>query len=275
MAESTRSWFTQELETTAIWWRIERADGVTLGFTSHDRDLAIEGVVHRTAPGMVPSAIRRTADLDADSAEIAGALSHDSISEGDLAAGRFDGASVTMGMVDWSSLEKSTLYSGTLGAVSHEGTGFSAELKSMKELLQRQVSPRTSPSCRAEFCGIGCTLSAPRFTIVAQVIEISEAGERLRIAGLAAPTDYRFGLVRWLDGPDAGLWRRIEDVDGAWLITDHAAHSSSVDLKVLLRQGCDHTIATCSERFGNAVNFQGEPYLPGNDMLGRYPAGQS
>ena len=34
---------------------------------------------------------------------------------------------------------------------------------------------------------------------------------------------------------------------------------------------CDKTIATCSARFGNALNFQGEPFLPGNDMLAQYP----
>jgi hypothetical protein len=37
-----------------------------------------------------------------------------------------------------------------------------------------------------------------------------------------------------------------------------------------LREGCDHTIGTCAERFGNAANFRGEPFLPGNDLLARY-----
>lgn len=38
-----------------------------------------------------------------------------------------------------------------------------------------------------------------------------------------------------------------------------------------LIEGCDHAIATCAGRFGNAINFQGEPFLPGNDLLTRYP----
>ena len=41
----------------------------------------------------------------------------------------------------------------------------------------------------------------------------------------------------------------------------------------VLTQGCDRRMATCSTRFGNAVNFRGEPYLPGNDLLTRYPGG--
>ena len=44
MPESTRTWFSQALETVAIWWRLERRDGVTLGFTTHDRDLWFDGV---------------------------------------------------------------------------------------------------------------------------------------------------------------------------------------------------------------------------------------
>jgi hypothetical protein len=42
----------------------------------------------------------------------------------------------------------------------------------------------------------------------------------------------------------------------------------------LVREGCDHTIATCRTRFGNAANFQGEPFLPGNDILTRYATGR-
>jgi hypothetical protein len=183
MPGSTRIWFSEPLETVAIWWRVERPDGVTLGFTSHDRDLAFGGLVHRTAPGMVPSAIRRTADFQADSAEIAGALSHDSIREDDLTAGRFDGASVAMGLIDWENLDQTTLYAGTIGAVGHEGAGFSAELRSIKELLARQIVPRTSPTCRADFCGAGCTLAAVRYTHAATLAEISADSGSVRISG--------------------------------------------------------------------------------------------
>lgn len=273
MSETSRTWFSGALETAAIWWRIERCDGVTLGFTSHDRDLAFDGLVHRTAPGMVPSAIRRTADFEADSAEIAGALSHDSISENDLAAGRFDGAAVAMGLVDWETLDRATLYAGTVGTVGHEGAGFSAELRSMKELLTRQIVPRTSPTCRAEFCGPGCTLSAQRFSRMTTLAELAENRGAVRLAEVSVPGDFLFGTLRWLDGPEAGLWRRIDDVDGDWLLIDRPATSPlPAGTKALIRQGCDHTLDTCANRFANAANFQGEPFLPGNDLLGRYPA---
>ncbi|WP_298174102.1 DUF2163 domain-containing protein [Novosphingobium sp.] len=275
MPESTRVWFSQPLETVAIWWRLERRDGVTLGFTSHDRDLAFDGLVHRTAPGMVPSAIRRTADFEADSAEVAGALSHDSIREMDLAAGRFDGGSIAMGLVDWETLERMTLYAGTIGTVGHEGAGFSAELRSVKDLLARQIVPRTAPTCRAEFCGEGCTLSANAFTHQAVLAATSADGGVVRVSGGPAAESLAFGTLRWIDGPEAGLIRRIEAVDSTWLVLDRAAAANAaIGTRIELREGCDHTLGTCATRFGNAINFQGEPFLPGNDLLTRYPAAQ-
>ena len=41
--------------------------------------------------------------------------------------------------------------------------------------------------------------------------------------------------------------------------------------RVELREGCDKRLQTCAERFANAANFRGEPHLPGNDLLTRYP----
>ncbi len=272
MAGSTRTWFTGPLETVATWWRIERADGVTLGFTSHDRDLAFDGLTHRTAPGMVPSAIRRTATFEADSAEITGALSHDAISETDLAAGRFDGARIAMGLVDWETLETTTLHSGAIGTVGRESTGFSAELLSLKDQLNRDVVPRTAPTCRAAFCGEGCTLSAARFEHDATLIETAEGGDAIRIA-CAVPADaLLFGGVRWIDGPNAGLRRHAIALDADWITLDQPVFTAmSEGGRLLVREGCDHTLQTCADRFGNAVNFQGEPFLPGNDLLTRYP----
>jgi uncharacterized phage protein (TIGR02218 family) len=40
---------------------------------------------------------------------------------------------------------------------------------------------------------------------------------------------------------------------------------------VELREGCDKRFQTCVSRFANAANFRGEPHLPGNDLLTRYP----
>lgn len=267
-------YFTRELEGVATFWRIYRRDGVTLGFTSHDRDLAFDGVVHRAAPGMVPGAIRRTSGVSDDAMDVEGALTHDSISNEDLRAGHFDGAHIAIGAVDWESLEASVLYAGSIGAIRQEGESFAVELRSAKAAFERDFVPRTSPSCRAPFCGPGCSLSAAFYTVSARLLAC-DIDRGTFAFDLDRPQDYAWGELVWLEGPLAGQRIDIGGASEGELLLDYPlADPPPPGTRARLRQGCDHTLATCAGRFGNAINFQGEPFLPGNDLLARYPLAQ-
>lgn len=269
----SRIWFAQPLETVATYWRILRRDGVTLGFTTHDRDLWFDGVLHRTSPGMLPSAIRRSAGLDEDSAEVAGALCHNAITAADLAAGRYDRARVRIGVVDWQTLVRETLWIGTLGAVSQQDGGFTAELTSRKaELLQGAV-PRTSPACRAPFCGPGCNLNPAVFTHEAMLTAVDGESGAVTIISNAAPESLTGGTLRWLDGPQAGTSVPIRSAlpDGTLVLDEPLPDAAALATRVIVREGCDHRLDTCATRFANAANFRGEPFLPGNDLLMRGP----
>ena len=269
----SRTWFARYLETAATFWRILRRDGVTFGFTTHDRDLWFNGVLHQASPGMVPSSIRRTADFEPDSAEVGGALSHDAIAAADLAAGRFDGAGVRIGVVDWETCENVVLYAGTIGTVSQEDDRFSADLVSRKAELLRDPVPRTSPACRAAFCGPGCNINPVRFTREVRLASVDAGTNTANFDETLDPALHAGGFVRWIDGPQAGMVMGVMAGDGSGgLVLDMPIDETTpAGTAAIVREGCDHTLDTCAARFGNAVNFRGEPFLPGNDLLTRYP----
>lgn len=272
----SRVYFGTELEGIATLWRIDRRDGVALGFTSHDRPLWIDGLEYRAAPGMVPTAIARRADLSPDSADIEAALSHDAITARDLAQGRYDGAWIQIGIVDWEAGAHDVLYQGSIGATQDKGTQFSAELRSIKHDLQIDPVPRTGPACRAEFCGPGCGLSAARFTHEGIVTQVDPATSAITVSLPGDIDRFRSGQVRWIDGPIAGLRSTIVTLSGgAFVLENLPEPQPQPGDRVLLKEGCDHTLATCHARFANAVNFRAEPFLPGNDQLVRRPVGES
>jgi uncharacterized phage protein (TIGR02218 family) len=267
-------WCQAVLTTLALCWRIDRRDGVSLGFTSHDRDIGRDGLPFRAAPGMVPSAVSLSDGFDVDTLEIAGALTSDAISDADLQAGRWDGAAVAMIAVDWShaAAEPVMLMRGTLGEVSIRDAAFTAELAGPTAVLARPVVEETSPDCRASLGDWRCRVDMAGRTRMARVVAATDSVLTLDTTEPSANA-YGSGRLRWLDGPESGLTALVAASEGTMVtLRDPPSQAPIPGTLVEIQEGCDRTIATCSARFGNAVNFRGEPYLPGADLLTHYPS---
>ena len=267
------SWLDGDLTTVTLCWRIERRDGVTIGLTAHDRDLAVGGLIYRAAPGMTPSAIKRSAALDADSMDVTGSLTSTAISEADLLAGRWDGARISLFATDWSNpAEQVSLGEGTIGAVETRNGALTAELRGVAARLERPVVEATSPECRAELGDARCRVAMAarrRFVTVASI-----DGAVLTLdASEPAANSFGGGRLRWFGGANSGLEDGVARSDGATVTLRRPPRFDGVSARIELIEGCDKSLATCAARFGNALNFRGEPYLPGMDLLTRYPGG--
>lgn len=268
------SWLAGPLTTTAYGWRLERRDGVTLAFTSHDSDILIEGLLHRASPGMLPSSILVSGGLETDGLEMNGNLDSTAISEDDLKSGRWNRARVRVYLFDWTqpNAGKRILTSGELGEVSYSGSAFSADMRGLVSLLDGAVVPQTSASCRAQFCDTDCGLSQRRYYHTADILAVD--GDILTFATQdpIAANALSFGRLRWVEGKNCGLSTAIvAHGQNQLTLTKPPAFPVEIPARVELFEGCDKTISTCSSRFSNAANFRGEPYLPGNDLLTRYP----
>lgn len=262
-----------ELLTVALCWRLERRDGVVLGFTTHDRDLQRDGLVFRSSPGLLPSAISISDGFEADSLEMRGALTSAAITAADLSLGRWDGAAIQVFMVDWQAPagEMLPLARGELGEVSTRGNAFEAALRSPVSLLDAPVAEQTSPGCRAQLGDSRCRIDMAARTRLARIVS-APSDDRVEVTGAMIGDACGFGRLRWLGGLNSGLENRILRSDGPVMTLDEPPGfaPASGDL-VQISEGCDGTLATCAGRFGNVLNFRGEPHLPGFDLLTRYP----
>lgn len=263
-----------ELTTIALCWRIERRDGVTIGLTDHDRNLSVDGLLHRAAPGMTPSAIKRSDGLDADTMDVTGALTSAAIGATDLLAGRWDGARVALFAVDWADPSaRVALGEGVIGAVETRDDAFTAELRGASAALDRPAVEETSPECRAELGDPRCRVAMAGRRRFATVVRID--GAILTLDREEPGTNlYGLGLLRWLGGANIGIESAIaRSAAGTVVLRRPPPLPVAAGTLVELVEGCDKSIATCASRFANAVNFQGEPYLPGIDLLTRYSGG--
>lgn len=259
------------LTSVAFCWRIERGDGAGLALTSHDEALPRGGVRFEAAPGIMPSAIERGGGIEASDGEVAGAISSDALDEEELTLGRWDGARVVLEAVDWNDPdgEALVLSEGRLGEVRLAGGEFQAELLGPAARLEEAICPETSPECRAELGDRQCRVDMAGRSLMAIVTAVE--GTALALDP-AVGEEFLWGRARFLSGANTGLVTAVRAFDGARIeLRDLLRGEVAVGDRVELRHGCDKRFATCCERFHNAANFRGEPHLPGNDLLTRFP----
>lgn len=266
--------------TLAQCWALTRRDGVVLGFTDHDGDLAFGGVTFRAGTGFSASEATSRFDLAVDGSEIAGALADESLSERDLAAGRFDAATVETWLVDVTDVGLRVLTArGSLGEVRREGAAFGAELRGLADALAQESGRLYTARCGADLGDTRCRvdLASSAFRGSGAVVAV-DGMSQFTASGLAGFADGWFsaGRLAWVSGANDGLAMEVKihrNSAGAVRIVLWQAMAEPIAPGdgFVVTAGCDKRFATCRDRFANAVNFRGFPHIPGNDFVLSYP----
>lgn len=258
-------------------WEIRRADGLVLGFTDHDASLGFDGVTFRPDHGMSARALVQGSGLSVDNSEAEGALSDDAITERDLLAGLWDGATLRMWEVDWTSpARRSLIFAGSLGEVSRSRGAFRAELRGLSEPLNAPQGRVFHPRCSARLGDAACgvDLAGDGLQSVHEV-EGCEEGLIFRFADFPAfdTSWFERGTLEVLGGEAEGLRGMVKNdvaLPGGgreielWQALGIVPQPGD---RIRLTAGCDKRGETCRLKFNNFLNFRGFPHLPTEDWL--------
>lgn len=261
-------------------WVLTRNDGVVQGYTDHDRDIELDGVTCRAATGLDASELTQNLGLAVTGSDMTGALADQSLSEADLAAGRYDAAQVDVWLVDWTAPELRLLQTrGVLGEVKRAGTAFTAELRGLTHRLAETSGRLFTATCAADLgdskCGIDLTGAAYRG---AGAVTATTAASAFVASGLDGFANGWFaaGQLTWSTGANAGVavevkTHELRDGVVGLSLWQAAPEPIAVGDTFVVTAGCDKSFSTCRMRFDNAANFRGFPHIPGNDFVVSYP----
>ncbi len=263
--------------TTCHAWIVTRRDGVRLGFTDHDRTLAIEGVTCEPQSGMVAGETEASLGLSAETSEVAGALTSERISADDIAAGRYDGATVDHYLVNWAAADQRALLSRRIvGEIVRADEAFRVELRGLASRLDQPNGRHYRRRCDADLgdarCGVD--VDVPAYRHLGVVAEASPGG-RLRAEGLDGFETNWFsdGRIRLDSGMALGRIFGVRLHAGQWLHLETPwPEGVAAGDAFTLWAGCDKQFATCKAKFANQLNFRGFPHIPGNDEALAYAA---
>ena len=272
----------------------------TYGFTTSDRDITIEGVTYKASTAFDPTAVEKSIDISVDNQEIKTVLSSE-ITEAELASGKFDEATITVAVVDYTNppvhLSDCVIeQEGFVGEITSTDTYFKMEnLTKATSLLRKNVSVKTQFLCRYNFCDTParpdshCTLNINNFQWEAQVIQgVAGFNNRrqffIHCDTAIATHGLAYGSIYFESGQNIGLEYAIFDNyydigffgsqtgTGLLIVVVNNAlfYDPAVGDTIRLRGGCNKRFETCKNLYNNYINFGGEPaqgrFMPTNDF---------
>ena len=261
-------------------WIITRTDGVTFGFTDHDKALTVEGVSCEAASSMDATAVESTTGLSVDNSQAVGALSSVGITDLDIETGKYDGAEVRHFLVNWRDPSQTILqFRGSLGEIRRGSGAFEAELRGLSEALNKPVGRAYLRQCDRVLGDAKCKVDIFADGFVAEDAVDTSIGRRvveLKLLGEFPEDWFLHGKATWVTGANAGSdglikmdqKRGVVHIIELWEETKFPIENGDI---LRVHAGCDKQQGTCKTKFGNFLNFRGFPHMPGEDWSVSYP----
>ncbi len=264
-----------------------------VGITSNTRDMTLPGhpgVIFKSAPGILPSAFEWALD-EPTNVELTAIYRTGIFERADVIASKWNFAEIEIFGACWDNTDLGEFLYGTqnLGEFKDFQQYFTTEGRGKLSRLSNNVNKVTQRLCRVkEFRDAECGHSAATVTIDGDVIDIVQTSEistqvdaenlQIDSATLDADTPLGFftnGTITAETGANAGVSREIAysgNIVGpgyidVW-VKRRFPYDFAVGDEVTLTAGCTRTLENC-RLYENAVNFRGEPFVPGIESANR------
>lgn len=256
------------------------ATGAVLAYTNCDVGFSFNAAAYLANAVRVDGLkFKQSVGLEVDSQQITiAALSTDTVTGGAaflqaLRNRAFDGSRIQRYRVFFSDTLGGTavggvlLFQGRLTTIDELGrTSAKLTVKSDLVLLDKDM-PRNiyQPTCLHTLYDSGCTLSKAAFG-TSGTVGAGSTFSQINWAGASA--NFAQGTITFTSGVNAGVSATVGSaLPGAFLTLIYPLQSAPAPGDTFtVYFGCDHTEATCQNKFNNLVNFRAFPFVPPPQM---------
>lgn len=260
-----------DVTTIATCWKLTLRNSSIIGFTDHDKDIVIDNINYKANTGMTASAVANNLDLSTDNMEIEGVLDSANIKEADIQAGIYDFAEISVFMVNYNDLTQGSLNlrEGWLGEVNINNQQFIVEVRGLMQSLSQGIGNLYSPSCRAKFGDSSCKVDLANYTVYGTITSVED--NRIFLDNLRPEESgyFDFGVIKFTSGNNNGLAMEVKsyNLGGEIILVMPMSFAVEIGDSYIMYAGCNKTLDVCGDRFSNAINFRGEPHVPGIDKI--------
>ena len=244
-----------------------------------------DAVYHSTS-GYEFSGLSATADMSGSGIDLDGILQAGGITLDDLQVGAYDNARVYVFATSWSApIEDeeplSLLFFGKVDITDHK---YRVQLMSAIDVLSQKVGRNYSPSCawtlfdqhlggnliatsRSRCTGPRADPDGPQmadYLVTGTLTAVTDQYQFSDSARLEEDDWFGYGEILFTTGANAGLkpFQIKVFASGAFTLHEALPYPPQVGDEYQAIPGCRKRLEDCREKFGNAINFGGQPHVP-------------
>jgi uncharacterized phage protein (TIGR02218 family) len=252
----------EEVTSLAGCYLITLKDQTKKAFTDYIEDLLIEGVLYKANSGFSKSAIVSNSNFNIDNLEIEAILDEENITENDLMSGVYDMAQIEIFLVNYlaPNMGKIILKTGYLSGVTLKQGRFSVEIMGLAHKLMSNISAVFSNHCRAN---LGDEFCKYKPSVIDGVISRVASNNSWIDDSLNQANGYfNYGFVKFKTGKNMGKSFEVKDFLEKKIITClNLPYKIEEGQQYQIMVGCDKSFSSCVNKFNNAINFRGEPFI--------------
>lgn len=252
--------------------RVERLDGEVIALADLDQDITYDSITYKANPSFVPTVTETTANLSVNNAETGGFLSLTGIPRTDLQAGLFDGARMVFLILDYSdsSLVK-ILGSGYLGESKIVDDSYEIEYRSLAQKMQQTIGRKYSKDCDARLGDSRCGVNLALFTVTGALTSVTSNKVVTDTSRAEVSGYFTYGNFTFTSGANEGLSQEVKAFSsGQFTFFLPFPFDVEIGDAYEVYAGCNKQLATCRDKFGNVINYQGFPDKPQRDKASKF-----
>jgi uncharacterized phage protein (TIGR02218 family) len=244
--------------------------GKILLFTDADEDMFFDNQIYVCGSYFTPNKVFSSNELAEDNFIISGIIDGKFIKREDLILGDFADCYIEIFLVDIYApcKKKIALKTGWFGEIKFTRNHFVAQINSLSSKTNNIVGQCYSSSCRAEFADQYCKLNKEEYLTRGSITELAGANSFLDTKRQEPEEYYSKGILTFTSGKNEGRKFNINSYQESKITLDSIFDSDlEIGDEYIIIAGCNKALSTCINKFNNAINFRGEPFIPNKSKL--------
>ena len=262
--ESTINKSFNSVNNYAICLYIQLFNGEKLRFTNYDSDIIIKERTYIANTILTYKSVEKNSELSKENNEIFGIINDTYFKQEDIIKGKLNNVYVEIFLINASDLnsDKLIINQGYINNIKITDNKFVANISSIQNKLNKKITYSFSQHCRAQFCDKKCALEEDNYTFHGMITKIISNNIFYDSKRNEENFYFNFGKITFLSGINSGLCFQIKNfIDNEIELISSHIYKLKIGDRYSIIAGCDKYFSSCTTKFGNALNFRGEPYI--------------